>query len=91
MAEARLLPIDVNADVGEGLDDALLMPYLTSVSIACGGHAGDEATMVGALRLAASHSLRLGAHPGYPRPRGLRAAPHRDHAHRAGRRHQRPG
>ena len=28
--------IDLNADVGEGCDDLLLMPHLTSVNVACG-------------------------------------------------------
>lgn len=58
--------IELNADVGEGCDDAGLMPYLDRVSIACGGHAGDAASMLAALRLAASHGVAAGAHPGYP-------------------------
>ena len=58
--------IDINADVGEGLDDELLMPHLTSVSIACGGHAGDAATMARTLSAVARHGLRVGAHPSYP-------------------------
>ena len=37
--------MDLNADVGEGLDDAALMPYVTSVNVACGAHAGDPAIM----------------------------------------------
>lgn len=58
--------VDVNADVGEGLDDEALMPFLTSVSIACGGHAGDGDSMAATLRAARDHGLRAGAHPGYP-------------------------
>jgi UPF0271 protein len=58
--------IELNADVGEGCDDAGLMPYLDRASIACGGHAGDAASMAAALRLAASHGVAAGAHPGYP-------------------------
>jgi UPF0271 protein len=58
--------VDINADVGEGLDDEELMPYLTSVSVACGGHAGDSDTMARALSAARRHGLRAGAHPGYP-------------------------
>jgi UPF0271 protein len=61
-----LKSIDINADVGEGLDDELLMPYLTSVSIACGGHAGDRESMRQTIALASAHALRLGAHPSYP-------------------------
>lgn len=37
--------MDLNADTGEGFDDRALFPFLTSVNVACGGHAGDEATM----------------------------------------------
>lgn len=58
--------IELNADIGEGCDDASLMPYLDRVSIACGGHAGDAASMVHALRLAAAHEVAVGAHPSYP-------------------------
>ena len=58
--------IELNADIGEGCDDASLMPYLARVSIACGGHTGDAASMVAALRLAAEHGVAVGAHPSYP-------------------------
>lgn len=58
--------IELNADVGEGCDDAGLMPYLSRVSIACGGHAGDTDSMLAALRLAAEHGVAVGAHPSYP-------------------------
>ncbi|HXA43500.1 MAG TPA: LamB/YcsF family protein [Candidatus Solibacter sp.] len=58
--------VDINADVGEGLDDEILMPYLTSVSVACGGHAGDLESMARTLAAAARHQLRAGAHPSYP-------------------------
>jgi UPF0271 protein len=58
--------IELNADIGEGCDDAGLMPYLNRVSIACGGHVGDDASMRDALRLAAEHGVAVGAHPSYP-------------------------
>jgi UPF0271 protein len=58
--------IELNADIGEGYDDAGLMPYLDRVSIASGGHTGDAASMTAALRLAAEHGVRVGAHPSYP-------------------------
>jgi 5-oxoprolinase (ATP-hydrolysing) subunit A len=57
--------IDLNADVGEGGDDAELAPYVSSLNIACGAHAGDEGTMRAALGLARDHGLAVGAHPGY--------------------------
>lgn len=57
--------IDLNADVGEGGDDHGVFPLVTSVSVACGAHAGDEATMERCVVEAASHQLAVGAHPGY--------------------------
>jgi len=57
---------ELNADIGEGCDDAGLIPYLTRVSIACGGHTGDAASMRDALQLAAEHGVAAGAHPSYP-------------------------
>ena len=61
--------IDLNCDMGELEDAALeaaLMEYITSANIACGGHAGDEATMERTVRLALQRNVRIGAHPGYP-------------------------
>jgi 5-oxoprolinase (ATP-hydrolysing) subunit A len=58
--------IDLNADVGEGGDDRSLMPYLTSVNVACGGHCGDARTMAETVEAAASFGLAIGAHPSYP-------------------------
>lgn len=63
--------IDLNCDMGELPDDrheAALMQYITSANIACGGHAGDEATMERTARLAIERGVRIGAHPGYPDP-----------------------
>jgi len=60
---------DLNCDLGE-LDDAVLearlMEQITSANIACGGHAGDEASMERTIRLALERGVRMGAHPGYP-------------------------
>jgi 5-oxoprolinase (ATP-hydrolysing) subunit A len=59
--------IDLNADLGEGTGlDHLLMPLITSCSIACGGHYGDSETMRQALGLARRYGLKSGAHPSYP-------------------------
>ena len=58
--------IEMNADIGEGCDDASLMPFVDRVSIACGGHTGDAASMMRALRLAAEYGVAVGAHPSYP-------------------------
>lgn len=63
--------IDLNADIGEGYDDAGLMPYLTRASIACGGHTGDTRSMDAALALAAEYGVAVGAHPSYPDREGF--------------------
>ncbi len=58
--------VDLNCDLGEGAGhDAELMPLVSSANIACGGHAGDEATMRATIRLALQHGVAVGAHPGY--------------------------
>ena len=63
--------IDLNADAGESFgpwpmgSDAALFPYLTSVNLACGFHAGDPLTMRASVKLAARHGLAIGAHPGF--------------------------
>ena len=65
------LKIDVNCDMGEvpeaiadGTQESL-MASLTSVNIACGGHAGDERTMTTTVEQALRWKLAIGAHPGY--------------------------
>jgi UPF0271 protein len=61
--------IDLNCDMGELEDaghEAALMEHITSANIACGGHAGDEATMERTARLAIARGVHIGAHPGYP-------------------------
>lgn len=56
--------VDLNCDVGEGAgNDAALMPFITSANIACGVHAGDEATMRETVALARQHGVAVGAHP----------------------------
>ena len=58
--------VRLNADVGEGFDDAGLYPFLDEANIACGGHAGDEESMRTALARCVEHGVRPGAHPSFP-------------------------
>lgn len=64
--------IDLNADLGETVDgvptadDATMFAVVSSASIACGGHAGDAASMRDAVRVAGVHGVAVGAHPAYP-------------------------
>jgi UPF0271 protein len=62
--------IDLNADLGEGMgtDDDLL-EIVSSASIACGGHAGDAATIRHILKVCKARGVRAGAHPGYADPK----------------------
>lgn len=63
--------MDLNADLGETVDgvptadDAAMFAVVSSASIACGGHAGDEASMRAAVAAAASAGVAVGAHPSY--------------------------
>jgi UPF0271 protein len=60
------MEIDLNSDLGEGCGaDDTLMALVTSANVSCGFHAGDAATAHAALRLAATHGVQVGAHPGY--------------------------
>ena len=64
--------MDLNCDMGElpeaiadGTQEALLRS-ITSVNVACGGHAGDEHTMRTTIEQAVRAGVAVGAHPGYP-------------------------
>ncbi len=67
-----LTHVDVNCDMGErddqeGLDQEVeMMPLITSVNIACGGHAGSPTLMRRTSQLAVQHGVTIGAHPGFP-------------------------
>jgi 5-oxoprolinase (ATP-hydrolysing) subunit A len=64
--------IDLNADLGEGdLYDAELLTIVSSCNIACGGHAGDEASMRETIASAISNNVAIGAHPAYPDREGF--------------------
>ena len=64
--------IDLNSDLGEGVGgDAAVFGLVTSANVACGGHAGDEASMRACVALAIEHGVSLGAHPSYPDREGF--------------------
>src|ERR1022692_3959221 len=61
--------IDLNCDMGELPDASIeeaLMAHITSANVACGGHAGDAASMRRTVEMARRHGVAVGAHPGYP-------------------------
>lgn len=63
--------IDLNCDAGESFgdwkmgDDRAMFALVSSVNIACGGHAGDSCTMYDSIALAVENSLGIGAHPSF--------------------------
>ena len=65
------MTVDLNCDMGESFGrwelgaDADILPFVTSVNIACGAHAGDATVMRRTLRLATAHGVACGAHPGF--------------------------
>lgn len=64
-----MIALDLNADLGEGMgNDEALLEIVTSASIACGGHAGNQATMRAALVATRTNGVRAGAHPGFDDP-----------------------
>ena len=75
------LTVDLNADLGETVDgvptadDAALFTLITSANVACGGHAGDDASMRDTVALAAQHGVVVGAHPSYPDRAGFGREP----------------
>lgn len=64
--------IDLNADLGETVDgaptadDEAMFAVISSANVACGGHAGDAASMRDAVARAARFGVAVGAHPSYP-------------------------
>ena len=66
--------IDINSDMGELthlFEDRTyhrLIDHVTSINLACGGHAGNTTMMTELSKLAKMKNVRIGAHPGYPDP-----------------------
>ncbi len=61
--------IDLNADLGEGMEfDQALLSIVSSASIACGAHAGNARIMAKTLLAAKRAGVRTGAHPGFVDP-----------------------
>ena len=58
--------IDFNCDLGEGVgDDAAILPFVSSASIACGFHAGGPELMRETVKLCGEHGVAVGAHPSF--------------------------
>ena len=59
--------IDINCDLGEGLDNEhIIMPLISSCNISCGAHAGSIEIMDKVIQLGVKHKVKIGAHPSFP-------------------------
>ena len=67
-----MLYIDLNCDMGESYGvytlghDEQVMPYVTSINVACGFHASDPINMLKTVKLAKKYGIAIGAHPAFP-------------------------
>ena len=76
MSTEKKKHIDINCDLGEWdardprpeqqLRDREIMPLISSVNIACGGHRGDAHSIRTTMEHAASLGLAIGLHPSFP-------------------------
>src|SRR3990167_107674 len=68
--------LDINGDLGQSFGiyqnhyEEKILPYVTSVNIACGGHAGDPLTISKAIDMSRNHNVSIGALIGYNDPIG---------------------
>jgi len=64
--------IDLNCDLGESFgaykmgNDGEILPFVSSINVACGFHAGDPSVMRQTVEKALEHNVAIGAHPGFP-------------------------
>jgi UPF0271 protein len=64
------MKVDLNVDMGESFgrytlgDDEALMPFVTSVNVATGFHAGDPLVMEQTVKWAKQYDVAIGAHVG---------------------------
>lgn len=69
-----MLKTDINCDMGESSSlwdyslerDLIILPYISSVNLACGYHAGDPHLMHTMVEAAMKAGIAIGAHPSFP-------------------------
>lgn len=72
-----MIRVDLSCDLGEAshpeerATELALWPLVDAANVACGGHAGDGASMREAAALARRHGVQLGAHPSFPDREGF--------------------
>lgn len=70
------MSVSLNIDLGELPDEPdELYGLATVVNVACGGHAGDQASMRHAVDLSRRHGVRVAAHPSYADREGFGRRP----------------
>lgn len=63
----KLTTLDLNADLGETVNDYLeLLPVITTANVACGGHAGGGELLKQTVQACVESNVQVGAHPSYP-------------------------
>jgi len=71
------LAVDLNCDLGEAhgrwedSHEVPLISVISSANVACGGHAGDDASMLAVCRSAAGYGVAVGAQVSYPDREGF--------------------
>lgn len=76
-SQPKQIFLDLNCDIGQSFGvyrndlEFSLLPYVSSVNVSCGSHAGDPTTMMNALKAAKEYNLAIGAHVGYPDIQGF--------------------
>ncbi len=76
-AGEKKLNIDVNCDLGQSFGvykseiELELLPYVSSVNISCGLHAGDPLTILNTIKTVKCRNVSIGAHVGYPDLQGF--------------------
>jgi UPF0271 protein len=72
MTTKAVSELTLNSDMGESFalhtfgNDPALMRVIDVANVACGFHAGDPNVLEETVRLASTHGVRVGAHPGLP-------------------------
>lgn len=75
--QQKQISVDLNCDIGQSFGiykndlEYALLPFVSSVNISCGSHAGDPVTLTNALKAAKENNLAIGAHIGYPDIQGF--------------------
>ena len=71
------MEININCDLGEKSElhnnenDPFLLGIVNSANVACGYHAGDEATMDQVIRISKQNGVSIGAHPSFNDPQNF--------------------